>query len=115
MDAEFKDVQQVFAEHRLLLPMLNVLIPDTRLYETLSIQPRGDIAARDDFIGHADHAAAVSQFSDFLRLAVENDSDVVLSPEYSCPWEAMTQAVKEKTLPKSGKLWVLGCEAITRA
>jgi hypothetical protein len=110
---DFKKIQEIFAEHNLQPPTLNVLVPDAHFYETLVVQPRGEIAVRPDFIGHADHQTAVSQFSDFLRLAIEKDSDLVLSPEYSCPWEVLTNAIAQQSLPRAGKIWMLGCEAIT--
>jgi hypothetical protein len=110
---DFKNIREVFAEHNLRPPTLNVLIPDAHFYETLAVQPRGEIALRPDFIGHADPQTAVSQFSDFLRLAIEKESDVVLSPEYSCPWEVLTNAITQQSLPQAGKIWMLGCEAIT--
>ena len=110
---DFKNIREVFAEHNLRPPTLNVLVPDAHFYETLAVQPRGEIALRPDFIGHADPQTAVSQFSDFLRLAIERESDVVLSPEYSCPWEVLTNAITQQSLPQAGKIWMLGCEAIT--
>jgi hypothetical protein len=113
MAAEFRTIQEVFAEHNLRPPALSVLVPDARLYETLAIQPGGEIAVRPDFVGNADRRAAVSKFSDFLRLAVEKDCDVVVSPEYSCPWEVLTKALVDQSLPQAGKIWMLGCEAIT--
>lgn len=113
MPIEFKDILDVFREKDLLLPTLNVLVPDAHLYETLAIQPGGEIAARPDFIGHANKPAAMSQFSDFLRLAIEKNCDLVLSPEYSCPWEVLTNALAHQSLPLVGKIWILGCEAIT--
>jgi hypothetical protein len=113
VNAEFKNIQEAFAEHKLRLPTLNVLVPDAHFYETLAIQPGGAIAVRPDFIGHADHPSAVSRFSDFLGLALKKNCDLVLSPEYSCPWEVLTNAVAQKSLPHVGKIWMLGCEAIT--
>ena len=113
MPIEFKDILDVFKERDLLLPKLNVLVPDAHFYETFAIQPGGEIAARPDFIGHGNQIAARSQFSDFLRLAFEKDCDLVLSPEYSCPWEVLTNALAHQSLPRAGKIWMLGCEAIT--
>ena len=113
MPLEFKDIKDEFEEKDLRLPTLNFLDPDAHFYETLAIQPGGEIAARPDFIGHTNHLVAMSQFSDFLRLALEKDSDLVLSPEYSCPWEVLTNALAHQSLPRAGKMWMLGCEAIT--
>ena len=70
---------------------------------------------RPDFVfRHANRARAIDQFSEFLRLAVVHDSDVAFSPEYSCPWKVLENAIVLQTLPKAGKLWILGCEAISR-
>jgi hypothetical protein len=115
MEAEFIDIQRVFADNNLRLPTLRALVPDTHFYQALAIQPTGEITARHDFIGNADRLVAISKFSDFMRLAVENACELVLSPEYSCPWEVLGNAIEQQNLPQSGKLWMLGCESITPA
>ena len=50
----------------------------------------------------------------FLRLAatVGSQPDLVVSPEYSVPWEALLEAVEQGIVPEEGKLWVLGCESM---
>jgi len=50
--------------------------------------------------GIPSHLLAVRKFSDFLRLALEKDCDLALSPEYSCPWEVLSNALK--THPMGG-------------
>src|SRR5262249_45680741 len=82
-------------------------------YEVLTIQPGGQIALRNDFIGNANQPIAQKKFSAYLRLAAERNCDLVLSPEYSCPWDVLTNAIQSGQLPGIGKLWALGCEAIT--
>src|ERR1051326_2527388 len=113
MPPTFQDIAQLFQTKKLKLPELNVLVPDAKLYEILAIQPAGVIGTRDDFVGHADHGAAVKKFDHFLKLAVEKNCDLVLSPEYSFPWDCLRQAIADNTVPSAGKLWILGCEAIT--
>lgn len=115
MPRTFQDIGQIseFRTKKLKLPELNVLVPDAQLYEILAIQPGGVIGLRDDFVGHADHESAVKKFDHFLKLAVEKNCDLTLSPEYSCPWDCLQRAIAGNTLPKEGKLWILGCEAIT--
>lgn len=115
MCAQFKDVQTALAENALRVPELNILVPDTNLYEVLAIQPAGAIEVRGDFVGHADRLVALSKFSSFLQLAVDQNSDLVLSPEYSCPWDVLAQFITGQRLPQRGKLWILACEAITPA
>jgi hypothetical protein len=113
MEAKFVDIKAVFEENNLRLPKLNVLVPDSKLYEVLAIQPAGGIEVKDDFIGHADRAVAASKFSEFLRLGLEKNCDLLLSPEYSCPWDVLADAIATNSLPKMGKIWLLGCESIT--
>lgn len=115
MPRVFKDIADIaeFKSRRLRLPELNVLVPDAQLYEILAIQPGGVIGYNDEFLGHAAHDLAISKFDHFLRLAVEKNCDLVLSPEYSLPWDSLQTAIANNNLPDEGKLWILGCEAIT--
>jgi len=78
------------------------------------MQPGGVIGFNDEFVGHRAHDSGVTKFKEFLSLAAEKDCDLVLSPEYSCPWASLEHAIGQGSLPKEGKLWALGCEAITR-
>lgn len=55
---------------------------------------------------------AERQFARFLMDAQETRADLVITPEYSMPWEILIAAIKEGTTPAQGKLWVLGCESI---
>ncbi len=116
MPRVFKDIADVaeFRSKRLRLPELNVLVPDAQLYEILAIQPGGVIDYNDDFVGHALHDSAVRKFNHFLQIGVEKNCDLVLSPEYSLPWDSLREAIANDILPGEGKLWILGCEAITR-
>ena len=115
MGAKFLDIAVDFKKADIQLPELNVLVPDAHFYEVLAIQPEGKIEAKEDFIGHADHPTAVNKFSAFLKLAVEKNCDLVMSPEYSCPWDVLGSAITNNLLPKTGKIWALGCESIAPA
>jgi hypothetical protein len=120
MCAQFNDIQQIFAARNLRVPTLNVLRPDSQLYETLAIQPTGAVTiapttANPDFVGHANRARAIAQYTAFLDRARQLNSDLVLSPEYSFPWEVLTGAITAAQLPAESRLWIFGCEAITPA
>ena len=114
MEATLVDIQSVFEEHDLQLPKLNVLTPDSKLYDVLAIQPTGEIETNATFIGHTNRTVAEVKFSEFLRLALDKNCDLALSPEYSCPWHVLEAAIAQHSLPKMGKMWILGCESITR-
>ena len=103
-------------QHRQLrMPTFRVLTPDADLYEILACQPSGKIAVAADFIGHADRIEACKKYKSFLELGVDKNADLVLCPEYSCPWEVLCKFLSEGHKPRMGKLWILGCESITPA
>lgn len=106
-------------EHRLKReglepPRLNALQADDTLYTVLTHQPAGRIRIAPDSIGHADSVEAKQRTAAFLQLAATAGSqpDVVVSPEYSVPWEALLEAIEQGVVPEEGKLWVLGCESL---
>lgn len=113
MSVEFKDISEIFGNKGLKLPMLKLLVPDIEPYEVLAIQPFGPPTYRAGFVGNSDSQLATRQFSTFFELAVSKNADLVISPEYSCPWNVLTTAFNQGTLPQVGKLWALGCESIT--
>lgn len=110
---QFVDIKDPLVRKELKVPNLNVLAADADSYEVLAIQPTGDIELRNDFIGHVDRDSAKKKFSAYLELALQKDCDLVLAPEYSCPWEVLKTAIQDNKLPTLGKLWILGCESIT--
>lgn len=58
---------------------------------------------------------AFSQFAYFFQQAKAKNSDLVLTPEYSCPWKNILEIVNNEQLwPSTGKLWALGCESISK-
>jgi hypothetical protein len=95
------------------LPDFPILRPDAEAYEILLIQPRSNVFANGEFIGNADKMSAANKYRDFFRIASEIDPDLVLTPEYSCPWNTVGELLRTGPLPNVGKLWAIGCEAIT--
>lgn len=112
MCATFVRIEQALAEHGLKTPQLNVLTADLRHYETVVIQPTGAIEANADGVRHVDRTGAIKRYSRFLRLAAERGADLVVTPEYSCPWEVLADCIANRQLPSEGKLWVLSMESI---
>lgn len=111
---EVVPVSNVLGEdpRRLLPPRLTALQADDALYTVLSLQPKGRIRITEGSIGHADAAAAAILAIDFFRLAMEAKPDLLVSPEYSVPWEVLLQLLERGAGPERGKLWVLGCESL---
>lgn len=92
---------------------LEALRPDSLPYTVLLQQPCGVVEATAGFIGNNDHSAACAKHQKFLNLAHDISVDLAVTPEYSCPWDVVEEALQRRCLPERGKLWVLGCESIT--
>lgn len=93
-------------------PKFKALIPNEESYKLLLFQPKGDIEIGDDYIRHRDRHLADLQFRKFLQKAQEAKADLVVSPEYSMPWDVLISEVKADNIPEIGKLWALGCESL---
>lgn len=94
-------------------PPLRALNPNKDNYSALLFQPLADIQADTSGVRHADATLANKQFTSFLEMAVSDQSELAITPEYSMPWAAFEAAILNGTVPASGSLWVLGCESTT--
>jgi hypothetical protein len=110
---EFTDIAEALAPKGLCPPNLNILKPDAAVYEAMAIQPKGPPVLKDEHVGSADRKTASEKFDGFLELAATNNADLVLCPEYSCPWSSLERILGDGPFPAEGKLWALGCESIT--
>lgn len=111
---EITPVEQRLANAGLRPPRLNALRADDTLYTVLAHQPPGRIRISAGSIGHADQAEAHQRLSSLLRLAssAEVQPDLLVSPEYSVPWDTLVEAIETDRVPEPGRLWVLGCESL---
>jgi hypothetical protein len=109
---EIIPVTTVLANEGFNPPNLNVLVPNVDNYKALLLQPHGDIEASDDSVRNRDRDLAYRQYEKFLEDACQVGADLVVTPEYSMPWESLRDALKEGVVPTQGKLWALGCESI---
>lgn len=108
-------VNQVLANHNhgLNSPQLEVLVPDENNYSILLLQPEGDIEAEQTGIRNRNGDIASAQFSNFLEKAKALGADLVVTPEYSTPWNVLRALINDMNkCPERGKLWALGCESI---
>lgn len=112
---EILPVEERLRREGLEAPRLNALQADDTLYTVIAHQPKGRIRIAPDSIGNADSAEAKQRSLAFLTLAADAkcQPDLVISPEYSVPWEALLEAVEQGCVPAEGKLWVLGCESLS--
>lgn len=94
---------------------LDVLKRDTQRNSLLLYQHKGDFFADGNRIGNVDQNIAHTKFLKVLEKARQDNSDLVLSPEYSCPISIITHIISnEDTQPLTNKIWVLGGESITK-
>ena len=105
-------VADILLENALGTPILNALIPNANNYTVLALQPHGDIEASAEGVRNRDRDLATKQFGKFLEYAKETQADLVITPEYSMPWEVLSEAILGGEGPVQGKLWALGCESI---
>ena len=109
---EIKPVADILLENVLGMPILNALIPNADNYTVLALQPDGDIEASAEGVRSRNRDLATKQFGKFLEYAKETQADLVITPEYSMPWEVLREAISGGSGPVKGKLWALGCESI---
>jgi hypothetical protein len=94
-------------------PDLICLRQDHELYKTAIFQPSGKIEFDNDGIRFSDIELAIVKFRRFLDLALSEEADLAIAPEYSCPIDSVTDLLHAEKFPSAGKLWVIGCQSIT--
>jgi len=109
---EIKQVAEVLILEGLKEPTLNALVPNVDNYTVLLMQPQGRIEASTIGVRNQDRNLALKQYGRFLTDAQQTNADLVITPEYSMPWETLVTAIREGTVPEKGKIWALGCESI---
>lgn len=107
-----KLVSAVLADAGFDPPTLNVLIPNVDNYKALLLQPHGDIEVSKAGVWNRDRDLAYRQYEKFIGDACRVGADLVVTPEYSMPWQSLSDALKAGSVPAQGKLWALGCESI---
>jgi hypothetical protein len=108
----FEYIDTFLGNHGLKNPEFNALIPDAGLYKSLLFQPLGDLEYGDYFVRNVDENISMRKFRSFFALAKESNADLVMAPEYSCPWRTIQEIISNDVLPQEKKLWVIGCESI---
>lgn len=93
-------------------PTLNALVWDATKYEVLMLQPQGDLEASEAGVWSHDRDLARQQFGGLLAQAQATQPDLLLTPEYSMPWDILEYILAQTQGPDTGKLWALGCESI---
>lgn len=91
----------------------SILTPDNQTARIMVFQCGGAIST-DNAVGHIDKNIARVKFDCFFRKAKEVFASLVVTPEYSCPWDIITNIlIDPQKFPDPGALWIIGCESIT--
>ena len=109
----FELVETLLANKNLRNPQLEILKTDANLYDTLIIQPKGEIEATDQHVKGASDGYD-EKFRKFINLARSKNVNLAITPEYSCPWNLIEEIIRDNLLPNENNLWVIGCQSITK-
>ena len=107
----FRYVECELSEKKLSNPYLEILYPDSTRYSALLFQPCGNIETGNNFVRNKN--SAHEKFKAFFDLAIINNVNLAMSPEYSCPWETIEALIEEDKFPQKSNIWAIGCESIT--
>src|SRR5258706_11224882 len=111
------DVEQFLAQHDVANPLrphsIAVLDPRREPYQALLCQPHGTVNASHNRIGNSDSAASAPMYRALLQEAINRQSQLVVTPEYSVPWHVIEEIARGPLRPPMGSLWPLGSESIT--
>jgi predicted amidohydrolase len=59
--------------------------------------------------------SCIPMYAAMLREAAERHCQLVVTPEYTTPWEVVEAVARGDYRPPQGSLWALGCESIAPA
>ena len=94
-------------------PELNILKRDTTRKELLLYQHEGSLVGNANRIGNA--APNHAPFQAFFAKAKELNSELAMTPEYSCPLAVLQEVILDvNKWPNRGKLWAICTESLTK-
>lgn len=93
-------------------PSLSILTEGDQLASAFFLQPKGDVKADANGIGSSDEVIAAIKFESFMKLSIERNAALVVSPEYFCPWIVLRK-IGSEFIPSINALWVIGLASIT--
>lgn len=107
------DVDEFLLEQGLRGADLNFLSTAPDRITMLLMQPKAVIEATATRLYASNTETMIAKMSSFLELAGTSNVDLALCPEYSCPWEALLEAIESGTFPRASALWAICCESIS--
>jgi hypothetical protein len=111
----WKFLDEVLAEHHLTQLPLSLLEPDCAEFDVLLYQHGGGIVADENGVSNVDADSATARFNSLFALAEKVRPQLLVTPEYSCPWSVIEQETHSDRWPATGSAWIVGCESIRLA
>jgi hypothetical protein len=108
-----RNVADELSEKQLQNPEFPFLGVQPALVRVLMFQPQDLVFGDETRVGVHDRTRLIQQTNSFLHNARELNADLILCPEYSCPWASLVEAINTDVFPANGKLWALACESAT--
>lgn len=91
---------------------LKVLQRNSQRYDILLYQHEGSLYADENKISN--HHPVDNRFEKFFEKAKIEDTDIALTPEYSCPFNVVKSIINDSDKwPNNQKLWIAGCESLS--
>jgi hypothetical protein len=109
---EFKSMSSLLGNQ---YPELDVCSNNGTSIKVFQWQPQGVLDLDNDRGIKYEDAQFLEKARNFIQIAKEKHSDLVLTPEYSFPYTVLTEVINDRTKwPEQGKLWCLGTQGESR-
>ena len=108
----WKFLDSVLATKGLTQLPLALLEPNCSEFDLLLYQHSGSIVASENGIYNSDAGLAATKFNSLFDLTEEVRPDLLVAPEYSCPWDVIELKAQSGRWPAVGTAWIVGCESI---
>jgi len=109
---EFIRVSEILKENN---PVLNICTNNGSPVRVTQWQPYGEVTVDRNRGVKKEDSLFLEKAHKFIEKALEINSDLVLTPEYSFPFTILEKILKDETLwPRQGQLWCLGAQGENR-
>lgn len=116
MGITYSSVRKILAEKNIEYPDLNVFNQRGIAFKVAQWQPMSEIHFNQKKGFYTENKSHYGKAESFLKRSLEENADIIVTPEYSCPWEILNQILFSREMEVDyGKLFCLGMEGISLA
>lgn len=114
MGIKYKSVKNLFVEKGIKYPELSIFDNRGKVIKVSYWQPLGEVEFDKRRGFYCKTSTHKKKAEEFLNFAKAEKIDVVITPEYSVPWDVLDEVIKSDAMwPQKGKLWCIGLEGIS--